>query len=334
MKRVGFLFEKLCSFDNLLDAANKAMRGKKSKISVAAFHLNMEFELLEIRKALCSGIYQPCDYRCFHIYEPKQRYICSADFRDRVLHHAICNVLVPIFERMFISDSYACRKDKGAHKAVRRVQQFCRKSGYFLKADIKKFFESVDHEILKQLLRRKIKDDKFLHLMNIIIDHPVPGYMSGKGLPIGNLTSQWWADFYLDALDHHLKDELGVKFYSRYMDDFVVLSDDKAYLHELKADIRDFLDRKLLLKLKEGACFVAPIRQGIPFLGLRIFPNLIRLKHENYIRFIRNYRQKESLYLRGDTDEDEFIRSAVSMIGHLRHADTFRMRLKYFFNSG
>lgn len=130
-------------------------------------------------------------------------------------------MLEPLFEKWFICDSHACRKNKGAHRAIRRVKGWARRAPYFLKADVRKFFESIDHEVLKELLSQKIKDQKLLTLMERIIEKPIPGYLPGKGLAIGNLTSQWWANFYLDPLDHYLKDKCGVKYYIRYMDDRV-----------------------------------------------------------------------------------------------------------------
>ncbi|OQY59788.1 MAG: hypothetical protein B6245_04795 [Desulfobacteraceae bacterium 4572_88] len=334
MKQARNLFEKICSFDNLMKAARKAFQGKKDRPRVAAFYFHLESEILTLQDELLSGTYQPRPYRSFWVYEPKRRHICAADFRDRVVHHAICNLLEPEFERSFVKDSYACRKHKGSHIAVRRVKSFCRKRRYFLKTDISKYYDSVDHALLKKRLALKIKDPKLLTLINIIIDHPLPDQIPGKGLPIGNLTSQWWANFYLDALDHYIKDDLGVKCYARYMDDVVILADTKPELHLLCAAIRDFLDRKLLLKLKDKGTFVAPVWQGLPFLGFRIYPNLTRLKREKVIRFRRQYRQKENAYLSGKIGEDEFVRSVTSMIGHMKHANTLRMRQKFFWGEG
>jgi len=334
MKRIGHLFDTVVSFDNLIVAAKKAMRGKTDNPSTARFHLNMEKEALELRAALLNGTYRPGPYDCFEIHDPKHRYICSVDIRDRVVHHAICNVLEPILERRFIFDSYACRVGKGTHRAVQRAQSFCRKRRYFLKTDVEKFFESIDHAVLKDLLRRKIKDPDLLRLMERIIDQPVPGYAPGKGLAIGNLTSQWWANFYLDPLDHFLKDDRGVKCYARYMDDAVLFADDKETLHLITADLRRFLSDRLKLRLKENATFIAPVTEGVPFLGFRIFPGLIRLKRKNVIRFRRKFRAAERQILAGGIDEAPFISAANSLVGHIRHADTHRMRQKFFYPDG
>ena len=167
--------------------------------------------------------------------------------------------------------------------------------------------------------------------MGKIIDKPVPGYKVGKGLAIGNLTSQWFANFYLDPLDHYIKDRLGVKRYVRYMDDFVVLSEDKAELHEIKAEAGEFLKEKLDLQLKESACFVSPVIEGIPFLGFRIFPGVVRLKRGGLIRFMRKFRYNERLYKEGRISEDELIRSTASLIGHVGHGRTKGMRRRFLY---
>jgi retron-type reverse transcriptase len=331
MKRKGFLFEKLCTFENLLLSGQKAIKGKKDKTTVAAFHLNMEKELLKIQKNFNNMTYQPGPYHCFLIFEPKRRYICAADFNDRVVHHSVCNIIEPIFDKMYIFDSYACRKNKGSHKAIKRVQYFASENGFYLKADIKKYFESMDHEILTQLLERKIKDKKFLFLLRRIIEHPVPGYRPGKGVAIGNLTSQLFANFYLDFLDHYIKDELGVKHYVRYMDDFILLSNDKVKLHRLKADISRFLGQRLFLELKENASFIAQVKDGISFLGFRIFPNLIRLTHRNIVRFSKKHREMIRQYYCGHLTENQLIRKSASLIGHIGHADTLCMRQHFFY---
>ena len=330
MRRKVNLFEQVCSFDNLVKACRKAMKGKKDKEAVAWFNFNMEFELIRLQEQLVSGAYKPGLYRCFSVHDPKERYVCSVDFKDRVVHHAICRALEPLFEKWFIYDSYACRTDKGTHRAVSIVQDWSVEAQYFLKADVRKFFESVDHGVLKGLLARKIKDRRLLNLTELIIDKPVPGYATGKGLAIGNLTSQWFANFYLDPLDHYIKDKLGVKHYIRYMDDFVALSDDKAMLHEVKLKAGEFIEQELKLELKEKACFVAPVNEGIPFLGFRIFPGVVRLKRSGLLRFMRKIRAKERLYNEGRISEGELVRSAESLTGHVVHGNTKAMRRKFF----
>ena len=334
MKRKGHLFEQVCSFDNLMFSVKEAIKGKKHNQTIARFYLNAEHEVLKLQEDLLSGRYRPMPYTCFYIYEPKKRHICAANIRDRVAHHAICHVIGGIFENSFIYDSYACRENKGAHRAVKRVQSFCRQGKYFLKSDIKKFFASIDHLILKKLIREKIKDSTLLRLMEIIIDTPYSGQTNGngKGLPIGNLTSQWWANLYLNHFDHYIKDDLGIKKYVRYMDDFIFFSNDKSTLHALREKMSAFLDVNLKLELKERATYIAPISQGIPFLGFSIYPGIIRLKRETKARFRRNYNRMKKKYSTGQIGEEPFLRSVHSMIGHITHADTLCLRRKFFKN--
>ncbi|MCP4399318.1 MAG: RNA-dependent DNA polymerase, partial [bacterium] len=229
MKRAGNLFEEIACFHNLRLAAYKAfLGGKKFTPRAAAFYLNLEQELLVLEQELLSGSYRPAPYNSFIIYEPKKRRISASDFRDRVVHHAICNLLEPLLDKSLIFDSYACRTGKGSHAAVKRAQHFACRFRYCLKCDIRKYFETLDHQRLKQLLARKIKDPRLLDLLGVIIDHAVPEYQPGKGLPIGALTSQLFANLYLGELDHLVKECMRVKGYLRYMDDFLLFGSQKA----------------------------------------------------------------------------------------------------------
>lgn len=321
MKRHRNFFDRLVTFENLLLAFKKALRGKKARHAAASFYFNLENALLDLRNELITGIYQPLDFRIFEIREPKLRKICSSDFRDRVVHHAICNLLEPVFNQRLIYDTYACRTGKGSHVALRRCQEFSRRYGFFLKCDIKKYFETIDHRVLKDLLKRIIKDQRLLELLDKIIDHSVPGNPSGKGLPIGNLTSQHFANFYLGELDHYLKERLRVKGYLRYMDDFICFADDKARLHEFLKEIRGFTGDVLKLELKEKALRIAPVSDGVLFLGFRVYPNLIRIQRVNLVRFRRKLKRKEAAYQEGRLSREELIESTASMIAHLSHAD-------------
>ena len=247
-------------------------------------------------------------------------------FRDRVVHHAVCKVLGPIFERSFIFDSYACRKGKGAQAAIKRAQGYMRRFPYYLKLDIRKYFDSVDHEMLKRLLHRRIKDRDLLWLLDVIIDHPVPWTAPGKGIPIGNLTSQHFANFYLDQVDHFIKDEIGLKGYVRYMDDLLLFSNDKPELWDAFSQVERFLDERLALTVKIGSVVLSPTHEGLSFLGLRVYPGLIRLSRKGWRRFRRNVIQKEKLYEQGFVSADELNRSIGSVVGHIRHADTRNLR--------
>jgi RNA-directed DNA polymerase len=334
VKRYSYLFERVCDFRALTTAAIEAARGKKSKSRVAIFFQNLETEVIELEKELREKKYQPCPYHTFTVHDPKVRMICAADFRDRVVHHAICKVLEPIFERSFIYDTYACRKGKGTHLAIRKAQTFCRCYCYFLKLDVHKFFDSVDHETLKALLCRKIKDLDMLQLLDVFIDHPVPWTEPGKGIPIGNLTSQHFANFYLSPLDHFIKEILHIKAYARYMDDLLFFSNDKDDLWNVKRKVEYFLNSELSLRLKDGFVLLAPTTQGLPFLGLRLFPGVIRLSRKGWRRFRRKMIIRENLLAEGKLDPDRFVRSVSSMVGHIGHANTRNLRASFFERPG
>lgn len=326
MKRYGNLFESVTSFDTLLLAAHKAMRGKRDRIRVARFWFDLEPELLRLQEELKSGTYRMRPYRAFTIYEPKRRQICAADFRDRVVQHAICHVLDPIVERALIHDTYACRVVKGTHAAVGRAQQFARRFPYVLICDIRSYFPSVDHDVLKTLLCRKLKDRALLALLDQIIEHPIPGGVPGKGMPIGNLTSQYFANLYLGELDQYVKSHLRVKGYIRYMDDTLCFAHDKAGLHETLVQLRSFVQDTLLLQLKSEVSRVVLVSQGMPFLGFRIFPGLIRLDRRKWVRIRRRVRRLEAAYRQGRIDDVQLVQSVSGMLGHIGHANTLTAR--------
>jgi len=342
MKTYNNLYDKICSFENLLLAALYARRGKRSRRDVAAFEFNLEHELLKLQEELTEGTYQPGPYRTFYIYEPKKRMISAAPYRDRVVHHALCNVIGPIFERTFIYDSYANRLGKGVHKAVDRFT--CRKNRYVLKCDIRKYFPSIDHEILMEEIRWRIRDERVLWLIGRILEsgppqEPVYSYFPGddlftplrrrKGLPIGNQTSQFFANVYLNRFDHFVKEELRCRYYIRYVDDFVVLSNDKRWLHHVKEEMGRYLER-LRLKLHPRKCQVFPVREGADFLGYRVFPDHRLLRKANVVRARRRLKRLQRLYAAGEISLEQVKRSVMSWIGHASHADTYGLRRKLF----
>ena len=302
------------------------MRGAGGK-SGLDFFFNMENELLAIQKELVEMTYQPSEYSYFKIYDPKERNIAVAPFRDRVVHHAIVGTLEPVYEKRYIYDSYATRKGKGTHRAIKRAQDFLRKNKWFLKTDVRRYFESIDHEILLDIIKRKIKDNKLLEIIVRIIRN---GGQDGRGIPIGNLTSQFFANVYLDVLDHYLKDELGVKYYIRYMDDIVIFSDDRRYLKDLKVLLEEYLKNNLKLALKERSTFINQRLNGLSFLGRRIYPNLIRIKRENLDRCLRKLKTREKEYNRGDISSERFLESAASMMGYLSGGNTYNLRNRIF----
>lgn len=326
MKRIGHLFEQVADFQALIAAARRAARGKGASLSAAAFIFNMEGEILRLQREILDGSYKPLPYRTFYISEPKPRTISAADFRDRVAHHALCAVLEPLFERAAIFDSYACRPGKGSHRAVRKAQCFSRRFSRFLKLDIRKFFETLDHKVLKADLRHLVKDQRLLELADRIIEHGAPGSSPGKGLPIGNLTSQHFANHYLSPLDHFIKEKLRVPGYVRYMDDFLLFSDSKNFLRGAHQTINEFVERNLKLTLKSEATVHAPVSEGIPFLGLRLWPQIVRLDGSGKRRLIRALRAGAEGLVSGRLDEDDLAASLRSRLGHAEHADTLGLR--------
>jgi retron-type reverse transcriptase len=340
MKRHGNLWDRLVSFENLFEAAAKASRGKRLRAPVLRFHFDIEREVPRLRDELSSKTYRPGPYRAFRIYEPKERLISAAPYRDRVVHHALVSVLEPIFEKTFVFDSYACRKRKGTHAAVDRAQCYARRFPYVLKADVKKFFPSVDHEILKGLVARKIKDPDVLWLVGLVVDNsnpqePVADWFPGdelfspserrRGLPIGNQTSQFFANVVLDRLDHFVKERLGAKGYVRYVDDFLVFADDKAFLARAQSEIGKFL-AGLRLRLHPRKNVFFPVARGIPFLGYRVLPTHRLLQKANVKRFRRRLARMQREVAEGRLELPKIRLRIASWIGHAKQADTYLLR--------
>lgn len=340
MKRRGNLWRGMISFRGLLRAALKAQRGKRFRDSVARFSFQLEGELWRLHEELASHSYEPGPYRSFYVYEPKKRMISAAPFRDRVVHHALTQVLEPIFERSFIGDSYACRKRKGTHAAVRRAQHYARRFRYVLKADIRKFFPSMDHQILKGLVSRKIKDPDVLWLVSKIIDgsnpqEPIQMWFPGddlftpserrRGIPIGNQTSQFFANVYLDPLDHFIKDQLRLRGYVRYVDDFLLFANYKRELDDVRGRLADFL-AGLRLCLHPTKNVVFPVNEGIRFLGYRVFPSHRLLVKDNVRRFRRRVRKMQDQFARRQIGPADIRQRLMSWCGHARQADTYVLR--------
>ncbi len=336
MKRIDGIWDAVASFENLLRAYRKARRGKRRRPGVAEFGLNLEHELLTLQRALHEGTYRPGEYRLFTIYERKPRVIAAAPFRDRVVHHAVMQVIEPPLDRTFIHDSYACRKGKGVHAAVDRYQAWAQTYRYVLKMDIQQYFPSVDHELLKEKLRRRIKDAQVLDLLYRIIDSAPQGapafpYFPGDdlfapldrrtGIPIGNLTSQFFANLYLDDFDQYIKQVLKVRPYLRYVDDMVALDHDKARLAEIRAAVRERLaiDR---LQLHPRKAQVSPVADGLNLLGYVVYPTRRRLRNDNGHRFARKLRRMAAAYRAGRLEWAKVAASTQSWIGHAKHADT------------
>jgi RNA-directed DNA polymerase len=345
MKRLGNLWESFCSFENLLLAYRKARKGKGSAPALQHFALNLEPELLRLQQQLIEGSYRPGAYRLFTLYERKPRQIAAAPFRDRVVHHAIINQIEPPLDRTFIEDSYACRKGKGVHAAIRSYQQWAKRYPYVLQMDVSRYFPSIDHTTLKQKLAHKIKDRKMLQLLELIVDTSPPfsseplHWFEGddlltplerhRGIPIGNLTSQFFANLYLNDLDHFIKQQLRVKGYLRYVDDLTLLADSKQQLHQWQREIEQQL-LQIRLQPHPYKSHITPTQVGIDLLGYFITPQKIRLRNDNGHRFSRRLRAFARHYSRGEMQWGDFNPSVQSWIGHARHADTYGLRQTIF----
>lgn len=344
MKRYGNLWPQVTEFSNLLNAARKAQRGKRFRDNVLAFNYNLEGELQTLKAELETKAYRPGKYRTFEIKEPKPRLISAAPYRDRVVHHALCNVIVPLIEPSLIYHTYANRDGKGTHRALKCFTRYARSSRYVLQCDLRKYFPSIDHEILKGCLRRKIKCPDTLWLIDTIIDGsneqiPATFHFSNddllsplgrrRGLPIGNLTSQFFANVYLNGFDHFVKEELGVKQYLRYVDDFAMFSDDRDVLVKVKQAVESYLDT-LRLKIHPVKSQIFETRQGANFLGFRVLPDRIRVRTENLRRARRRCRALQAAYTNGQIDLDRVIQCLQSWEAHLQHGDTYQLRRHIF----
>ena len=330
MKRHGHLFEQVANFGALRAAERRARRGKAERPDVARFVFQLKTNLLALEAELRSGSYRMRPCRTFWIREPKLRRICAAAYRDRVVHHAVCEVLDPVFDRSLIRDTFACRRGQGVHAAVRRVQDLARRWPYALLCDIRRYFETIDHAVLKQLYRRKLKDRALLALLDGIVDHPLPGPAGRKGVPVGNLTSQYFANLYLGELDHLLKDRLRLPGYVRYMDDLVVFGASKARLREVLTTIREFLETRLALALRDERTRLLPVTEGLPWLGCRVFPGVVRLDRRKWARVRRRVRRLEEAYAHGVLSEEALARSVRSMVAHVSHSDSLQARRRLF----
>ncbi|MGH9835207.1 MAG: RNA-directed DNA polymerase [Blastocatellia bacterium] len=288
--------------------------------------------------------YRPGAYTTFQIVEPKKRMISAAPYRDRFVHHALCNVITPIFERTFIAGSYANREGYGTHRALRRFTEIARSSRYVLQCDIRKYFPSIDHEILKTIIRRKIKCRDTLWLIDTIIDasnrqEEVVDFFPGddlfapferrRGLPIGNLTSQFFANIYLNGLDHFVKRRLLVERYLRYVDDFALFGDDRMFLSEARLEIEAYL-AGLRVRVHPVKSQLFETRHGASFVGFRVLPDRIRVKAENLRRARRRLRRLQESYRAGAVDLAQVTQSVRSWIAQLEHGDTRQLRARVF----
>jgi hypothetical protein len=346
MKTYKHLADQVVGFDNLFQAFRSARRGKRSRPDVAEFEYRLEENLLQLQEELRNQTYTPGAYNSFWIHDPKRRLVSAAPFRDRVVHHALCRVIEPIFEARFIFDSYACRKGKGTHAAIRRAQSLARQNQYVLQCDLQQFFPSIDHALLRGEIARLVRDDWVLWLVDQILtsgkdvhsQNFQPVYFAGddlfaalrpRGLPIGNLTSQFWANVYLNPLDQFIKRELKCRAYLRYVDDFLLFHPRKERLHAWRSEVIQFA-AGLRQRLHENRCVVFPVQTGIPFLGWRVYPDHLRLKHRSGLDFQRRLAQMRRRVRSGCLTYAKMHASVMGWIAHAAHGDTWGLRCSLF----
>jgi len=327
------LFEEITSLKNLFLSWEEFKQGKTKKKDVIEFENNLKNNIFELYNELKRKKYQHSAYYSFYVKDPKLRHIHKAVVKDRILHHAIFRILYLIFDKSFIFDSYSCRIDKGTHRAVNRLQCFANKVSenntkdcFILKCDIKKYFDSINHDILINLVKRKVKDKNVLWLIDIIIDSYE--ISPAIGIPLGNITSQLFANIYLDELDKFIKQELKIKYYIRYCDDFLILDTNRDYLKKLIYKIGDYLEKELKLTLHPNKITIRKYRQGVDFLGYVVFPYHRVLRVKTKKRMIRNVRYKLLCYNQGIITKELFNQTVQSYLGILKHCDSHKIKNK------
>lgn len=347
MKTVKNLFLEIVSFENLFKAWENARKGKKYRNDVMEYSDKLEENIINTQNHLIHNTYKVGRYSSFYIIVPKKRLIMSLQFKDRVIQWAFYQVLNPIFDKSFIHDSYACRKGKGTHKAADRLQYWLRHTErkaeqyYYLKLDISKFFYRIDHEVLLKILKNKIKDTDVIRTLNTIINSeeskfglpsgmevdevPFEQRLDNVGVPIGNLTSQMFANIYMNELDQFAKHKLKLKYYIRYMDDIIILHKDKKYLADIKEEIEEFLNDYLKLHLNNKTC-IRPTSMGIEFVGFRIWSTHKKLRKETTKRMKSRLKYLFEAYKHEEITKESLDRSIASYKGIMNHFDSYGLR--------
>lgn len=322
MKRHGNLFPQIVDTDNLYLAYRKARKGKGWQNTVKDFEVDLDFNLWRIQQSLVNKTFSTSPYKPKTIYEPKQRTIYKLPFDpDRVVQHALMNVVEPIWDKMLIYDSYACRQGKGIHASSLRTMDFVRWNTYCLQCDVSKFYPSIDHDILFDIVKRKIKCKDTLWLLEDIIY----SFSGGKNVPIGNYTSQWLGNLYLNELDQVLKHQYHIKNYIRYCDDFLLFCNDKRYLGEMAKIIEDFLWERLQLEMSK--CELYPVSQGVDFLGYRHFPRGYILVRKSTVKRVKKRLKELPVKLaNGEITTEQYRSSLASTMGWLQWANSYNLR--------
>ncbi len=325
-KTVSGLWEKVVSFESLYRAYLAARKGKRCSTDVLRYGDSLEENIINTQNLLVHHMWFPGRWREFWVCEPKKRRICAPPFEDRVVHHALVAAIEPCFERRFIYDSYACRTGKGTHAAHRRLMRFIRAARqkwgkfYVLQTDISAYFPSIRHDLLIDAIGRSISDPDVMWLIQCIVKDS--GF-TGRGLPIGALTSQLFANVFLDKLDHHIKDDLGERYYVRYMDDTVTISPSRKHLQEMEAHIGEFLGRELDLRLNPKTK-VYPSVRGIDFCGYRCWATHVLPRQRNVRRIQRRLRKMAKLYSRGEIELSQVQPVVASYLGYMQHCNGYK----------
>ena len=352
MRRVSNLWPDLTSFANLLSAAEAAAAGKRKRPDVATFLMHLEPELMQLRRELLEGSYQPGPYRRFTILDPKPRQISAAPFRDRVVHHALTNILEPIFERRFSNHSFACRIGKGTHQALEVAREGVGRFPYVLKLDVRKYFASIDHQILNLQLERAIKCRPTLSLAARIIagsnrqeeaiqyfpdDNLFTPFERRRGLPLGNQTSQFFANVYLDGLDRLIDEKLRPGIWARYVDDLVLFDADKGRLRLMHEAVERELSAARLT-IHPGKSRIHRCADGVMFLGWQLFPGRARMARDNVIRFGRRMKRLQRDFAAGSVEWNQVEQSVRAWIAHASFGNTWvlrgRLLARFVFDKG
>ena len=335
MKIYKNLFEKIISIPNIFVSWEEFKEDKRNKDDVQVFEYNLERNLFELGLDLKYKRFVHSPYESFYIRDPKLRHVHKASVRDRILHHAIFRILNPLYDRTFIANSFSCRIGKGTHKGVLAVERMIRSESqnftrpcFALKCDIRKFFDNIDHQILLKILGRKIIDHDVMRLLEIIIGSFSTNQTSlfdRQGLPIGNLTSQLFANVYMNELDQFVKHKLRIVNYARYSDDFVIVSTDRAYLNKSLVSIENFLNQDLKLSLHPNKISIRACHQGVDFLGYVALPHYRLVRAKTKRRIFRKLKERIALFRNGNISEDALSQSLQSYLGVLSHANAFQL---------
>lgn len=323
MKRSAIGLDAVLEWKNLLNAFYQAARGKRQQKDVSAFSHHLDRELTSLRESVISGGYTPFKMTCFNIFDPKHRVIFAPAFRDRVLHHALMAKIGPVLERALVFDTYACREGKGTLAAVKRCQYHMGRFAWYAKIDVTAYFANVDHAVLKHLIRRRLKHPAVLNLIDIIIDSYC--VTPGKGLPIGALISQYFANSYLSGVDRALLEHFGAGAMVRYMDDVMWWGESKAEVVAVFHEVQTYLKECLLLSIKPNVQINKSIH-GVTYCGYRVFPNVLRLTQRKKRRYALRRRYWEDQYKLGRVDENGLQTGYASVHAVTVHAQSTAWR--------